>query len=126
MGCQGVCGGLPDVIGELQTALGDIEIDLMQSEGAAFVAALIDSEPNDLSAEFRVMLYRHTTGNPLFTIELLRGMQLRGEIRRSRHGRWVEGPLLHWNELAALVGQFGGGVDTVDMRRAKALLDAVP
>jgi predicted ATPase len=94
---------LPGVIDELQRAFGQIQIDLMQSEGAAFVAAFIDSEPNDLSQEFRAMLYRHTSGNPLFTIELLRGMQMRGEIRRSRQGRWVEGPQLDWNELPARV-----------------------
>jgi predicted ATPase/DNA-binding SARP family transcriptional activator len=94
---------LLDVVGELQTAMGDIHIDLMQSEAAALVAALIDSEPNELSGEFRAMLCRRTSGNPLFTIELLRGMQLRGEIRRNRHARWVEGRQLNWNELPARV-----------------------
>jgi len=87
------------VVGELQAAFGEIEIDLMQSEGGAFVEALIDSEPNELDEDFRGLLHRQTGGNPLFTIELLRAMQLRGEIRRSDRGRWVEGPQLNWDEL---------------------------
>lgn len=91
------------VIGELERDLGEVHVDLMQSEGAAFVAALIDSEPNELREEFRDLLHRHTSGNPLFTIELLRAMQLRGEIRRGSEGRWVEGPRLNWNELPARV-----------------------
>lgn len=91
------------VIRELQRAFGEVQVDLMQSEGEAFVAALIDSEPNELGQGFRARLYRHTSGNPLFTVELLRGMQLRGEIRRNRQRRWVEGPQLNWNELPARV-----------------------
>jgi hypothetical protein len=94
---------LPDVIRELQRAFGTIRIDLMQSDGAGFVTAFIDSEPNELSSAFRTMLYRHTSGNPLFTTELLRGMQFRGEIRYDQEGRWVEGPQLNWNELPARV-----------------------
>jgi DNA-binding SARP family transcriptional activator len=92
---------LAGVVGELQRAFGDIQVDLMQSEGEAFVAAFVDSEPNELDRTFRATLYRHTSGNPLFTVELLRGMQLRGEIQRDRQGRWVEGPQLNWNKLPA-------------------------
>jgi len=91
------------VIGELQRDLGDIHVDLMQSDGSAFVAALIDSEPNRLGGEFRDLLHRHTSGNPLFTIELLRAMQLRGELLRNPEGQWVEGPHLNWDELPARV-----------------------
>jgi len=94
---------LLDVIDELQRSVGDIQIDLTQSEGEAFVDALIDSEANGLSSEFRARLFRHTTGNPLFTIELLRGMQQRGEIRRDHLGRWVQGPRLDWDKLPARV-----------------------
>jgi predicted ATPase len=94
---------LLEVVDELQAAFGDIEIDLMESEGDVFVDALIDSEPNELDEGFRALLHRHTAGNPLFIIELLRAMQLRGEIRRSPKGRWVEGPQLNWDELPARV-----------------------
>jgi len=91
------------VIEELRRAFGDIQIDLMHSEGVAFVTALIDSESNELGEGFRARLFGHTSGNPLFTIELLRGMQQRGEIRRNRLGRWVEGPQLSWDKLPARV-----------------------
>jgi hypothetical protein len=88
---------------ELQMAYGDIEIDLMRCEGAPFIAELLDSEPNAFSAEFRARLNQRTSGNPLFTIELLRGMQLRGEIRRDGAGRWEEAGQLNWETLPARV-----------------------
>jgi DNA-binding SARP family transcriptional activator/predicted ATPase len=88
---------------ELQSVYGDIQIDLMQSDGAEFVEALIDSEANELNTEFRDTLYQHTSGNPLFTIELLRGMQLRGDIWRNSKGSWVEGKQLFWEKLPVRV-----------------------
>ncbi len=94
---------LLNVVGELQRAYGDVDIDLMRSARSAFVDALLDSEPNHLSREFRALLNRQTFGNPLFTIELLRGMQLRGEIQRDSQGRWVEGPHLNWHKLPARI-----------------------
>lgn len=94
---------LLNVVGELQRALGDAHIDLMRSARSAFVDALLDSEQNHLSREFRALLNRQTFGNPLFTIELLRGMQLRGEIQRNSQGCWVEGPHLDWQKLPARI-----------------------
>jgi DNA-binding SARP family transcriptional activator len=94
---------LLDLISELQTIYGHVHIDLTQCAGLAFVNALLDSEPNRLHPEFRQLLYQRTSGNPLFTIELLRGMQLRGEIRQDHQGRWEEGPQLNWRELPARV-----------------------
>ena len=99
LGRRGERHPLEGVIHELQTSLGDIHIDLMQSEGLDFVQSLMDSEPNQLSTDFSKMLYRHTTGHPLFTIELLRGMQLRGDLYRNERGRWVEGTRLNWDAL---------------------------
>jgi len=100
---EGEAHPLLDVLAELQQTYGDIYIDLMRSPGIAFVDALLDSEPNQLSPEFRALLQRRTSGNPLFTIELLRGMQLRGEIQRDSQGRWVEGAHLNWRELPARI-----------------------
>lgn len=94
---------LEGVVLELGGLYGDIQVDLMQSEGEAFVDALLDSEPNALNSEFRKMLYKRTSGHPLFTIELLRGMQLRGEIVRDEKGRWVEDLRLSWETLPARV-----------------------
>jgi predicted ATPase/DNA-binding SARP family transcriptional activator len=100
---EGETHPLAGILHELQAACGDIFIDLSRSQGGEFVEALLDSEPNELSREFRDLLYQRTNGNPLFTIELLRGMQLRGEIQRSKKGRWIEGHELNWDELPSRV-----------------------
>jgi len=94
---------LRPVIGEFARAFGEMEIDLEQSEGRAFVDALLDAEPNQLGAGFRRALYRHTEGNPLFTVELLRAMQARGDLVQDEGGRWVEGRALDWQSLPARV-----------------------
>ena len=49
------------------------------------------------------MLWLQTRGHPLFTIELLQGMQERGDLLKDQAGRWVEGPRLNWEELPARV-----------------------
>ena len=94
---------LEGVIHELQSSLGDIQIDLMECDGEDFIEALLDSEPNQLGDNFRQMLVQHTDGHPLFTIELLRGMQLRGDILRNPRGKWVESKNLNWDTLPARV-----------------------
>jgi tetratricopeptide (TPR) repeat protein len=75
------------------------EVDLAQAEGRAFVEALVDSEPNRLEAGFRDELHRHTGGHALFTVELLRGLEQRGDLLRGADGRWMEGPALDWDHL---------------------------
>jgi DNA-binding SARP family transcriptional activator len=90
---------LQPVIHEFQRDLGDIHIDLAQAEGRQFVEALLETEPNDLDAAFRDMLHRHTGGHPLFTVELLRGLQERGGLRKDESGRWIAGPALDWETL---------------------------
>ncbi len=94
---------LQPVVHEFQREGGDVQVDLNQVEGRPFVEALLDSEPNRLSAAFRDTLYHHTGGQPLFTVELLRGLQERGDLRQDRAGRWVEGPALDWDRLPARV-----------------------
>jgi len=103
MGRRGERHPLAGVIHELQTSLGDLHLDLEQSEDDNFIDALLDSEPNQFSSNFRQMLLRQTGGNPLFTIELLRGMQQKGEIYRNPQGRWVEGTHLNWDALPVRV-----------------------
>jgi DNA-binding SARP family transcriptional activator len=102
----GRCGKrhpLEPVANELQREFGQIAVDLDRAEGRDFVAAFLDSEPNRLVTEFRDMLYGKTRGHPLFTIELLRGLQDRGELLRDPQGCWVEGPSLDWETLPARV-----------------------
>jgi hypothetical protein len=90
---------LEPVIHEFQRDLGDVHIDLAQSAGRQFVEALLDTEPNDLDAAFREMLHRHTGGHPLFTVELLRGLQERGGLTKDESGRWIAAPALDWETL---------------------------
>ncbi|MGC9358355.1 MAG: ATP-binding protein, partial [Anaerolineae bacterium] len=94
---------LAPVVHELQREFGDICIDLNESEGRAFVEALIDSEPNRLGPDFRATLTRHTGGNPLFTVELLRGLQEQGRLVQDDAGYWVAAADLAWEELPARV-----------------------
>ena len=94
---------LESVVNEIQRVSGDRPIDLDQCEGRQFVEALLDAEPNRLSASFRAQLAHHTEGHPLFTVELLRGLQEGGDLVRDAEGRWVEGPALHWETLPARV-----------------------
>ncbi len=97
---------LESVVNELQRYSGDIFVDLGQAaeaEGRHFVDAFLDSMPNGLGKGFREALFRHTEGHPLFTIELLRDMQERGDMVEDEEGRLVEGPALDWRSLPARV-----------------------
>jgi DNA-binding SARP family transcriptional activator/tetratricopeptide (TPR) repeat protein len=94
---------LESVVNELQRVSGDRPIDLDRCEGRQFVEALLDAEPNRLSTGFREQLVRHTEGHPLFTVELLRGLEERGDLMRDAEGRWVVGPALHWEKLPTRV-----------------------
>jgi tetratricopeptide (TPR) repeat protein len=94
---------LEPMVHELQRLFGDNAVDLDQVEGRAFVDAILNSEPNRLGPSFRELLYRQTGGHPLFTVELLRGLQERGDLLRDAEGRWVEGDTLNWERLPARV-----------------------
>jgi predicted ATPase len=94
---------LEPVVNEFQRAFGDIAVNVDRAEGRGFVEAFLDSEPNRLGVAFREMLYRQTHGHPLFTIELLRGLQERGDLVQDPKGRWIEGPTLDWEKLPARV-----------------------
>jgi predicted ATPase len=94
---------LESVINEFQRHFGDITVKLDQAERRDFIEALLDSEPNRLGLPFREMLYRQTHGHPLFTIELLRGLQEQGDLVQDPEGHWVEGRALDWDTLPARV-----------------------
>ncbi|MEJ2556526.1 MAG: hypothetical protein P8186_09910, partial [Anaerolineae bacterium] len=61
--------------------------------------AYLDAEPNLLGETFRQTLYAQTGGHPLFTVELLRGMQERGDLVRDAQGCWLAPPALEWETL---------------------------
>jgi adenylate cyclase len=94
---------LEPVVNEFQRDFGDITVNLGQATSQGFVEALLDSEPNRLGVAFREMLYRQTRGHPLFTTELLRGLQEQGDLVQDSEGWWVEGPALDWGRLPARV-----------------------
>ncbi len=94
---------LQQVVHELQRDLGDIVYDLGEAEGRAFVDALLDSAPNRLDDSFRATLFHQTQGHPLFTIELLRAMQERGDLFQDEAGYWQVRPPLDWGTLPARV-----------------------
>jgi predicted ATPase len=94
---------LESVINEFQRDFGDITVNLRKAKHRDFVETLLDSEPNRLGKAFRDMLFRQTQGHPLFSIELLRGMEERGDLVQDSKGRWVEGPALDWETIPARI-----------------------
>jgi adenylate cyclase len=97
---------LTAVIGELKRRHGDIWLDLgdiPEGEDRAFVNAFLDTEPNNLDFTFRNSLFRHTGGHALFTVELLRSMQERGDLFRNEEGRWLAKEKVDWRILPAKV-----------------------
>ncbi len=97
---------LAKVLAETKRYYGDVVLDLEQTgkaEGRQFVEALVDTEPNRLGADFRAALFQHTEGHPLFTVELLRHLQERGDLARDADGAWVEAAPITWDTLPARV-----------------------
>jgi DNA-binding SARP family transcriptional activator len=94
------------VVHEFKRRYGDIWIDLSHTskvEEMQFVNAYLETEPNRLGSDFRAQLHHHTGGHPLFTIELLRAMQKRGDLNIDEEGYWVTGMPLDWEKLPARV-----------------------
>lgn len=97
---------LQGLVNELRRVHGDVLLDLReedQLEGRAFIDALLDTEPNRLDGSFREALHQHTGGHPLFTLELLRSLQERGELTQDDEGRWVAAADLDWGTMPARV-----------------------
>jgi ABC-type oligopeptide transport system substrate-binding subunit/DNA-binding SARP family transcriptional activator len=97
---------LDKVLAEFKRSLGDVWIDLAQvdeAEGRRFVDAFLETELNRLDEGFRSRLFRQTEGHALFTVELLRAMQARGDLVPDGDGFWIEGPSLDWEALPARI-----------------------
>ena len=97
---------MADILSELKRWHGDIWLDLGElapAEGRRFVEAYLDTQPNRLGPAFREALFERTGGHALFTVELLREMQERGDVRQDAQGQWIEGPGINWNMLPARV-----------------------
>jgi ABC-type oligopeptide transport system substrate-binding subunit/DNA-binding SARP family transcriptional activator len=97
---------LEKLLSELKRHFGEVWVDLDETdedENLGFVESYLDTEPNSLGQPFRKSLFKHTGGHPLFTIELLRDLQKRGDLIKDEQARWVEGPDLDWSILPARV-----------------------
>ena len=91
------------IVNELQQIYGPNQVDLRGAGGRPFIDALLDSQPNKLDETFRQMLYQQTDGHALFTIELLRGLQERGDLIQDDIGRWITNGNLNWDISPARV-----------------------
>ncbi|MCB0167288.1 MAG: AAA family ATPase [Anaerolineae bacterium] len=94
---------LESVVNEFQRRFGRNQINLSRTESRQFVAAFLATEPNRLGLAFEEALFQQTKGHAMFTAEMLRGMQERGDLVQDAYGRWVEGPVLDWETLPARV-----------------------
>ena len=94
---------LEAIVNEFKRSFGSIEVNVERAEDRPFVNAFLDSEPNRLGDAFREALHRHTLGHPLFTHELLQGMQERGDLVQDGEGKWIEGPKLDWDTMPVRV-----------------------
>jgi DNA-binding SARP family transcriptional activator len=90
---------LQPIVHETRREFGDVLLELGQKPDPSFVEALIDNEPNNLDEIFRARLFKLTGGHALYTAELLRGLQERGDLRKGDDGRWEIGPELDWDTL---------------------------
>ncbi|MBK5108275.1 MAG: AAA family ATPase [Anaerolineales bacterium] len=97
---------LAELLPEFRRMFGNLDINLNQSNREnqrKFVDDFLDTEPNNFDDDFRQALYLHTSGQPLFTIELLRQLQELNSIVKDKQGRWVAGDGLSWETMPAKV-----------------------
>lgn len=97
---------LAELLPEFARIFGELEINLNQSNlesGRKFVDEYLDSEPNTFDDDFRQSLHLQTSGQPLFTIELLRQMQEENSIVKDQQGRWESSGELSWEAMPAKV-----------------------
>ena len=81
------------MISELKRERGEVLITLRDNtadEARQFVNSLLDTEPNALGDEFRRSMAQRTRSHPSFAVELLRGMQERGDLARLANCEWQE------------------------------------
>src|SRR6185436_17517285 len=85
---------LAEMLSELKRQHGDIWLDLgelAEVDGRHFVEAYLDTQPNRLGPAFRASLFDRTGGHALFTVELVRELRERGDVRQDDEGQWIDG-----------------------------------
>jgi tetratricopeptide (TPR) repeat protein len=90
---------LQGVVAELTRLHGDVLLDLDKVRARTFIDALVDARPNGLDERFRDSLARHTAGNPLFAVELLRTLETSGALVESTAGRVEQVAAVEWQSL---------------------------
>ena len=128
LGRNGERHPLDPVLHELVRYGGDITIDLSvqhSSDDRDRLDELVDLEPNTLGEGFRAALYEHTRGHPLFTLELLRNLQERGDLRRDEVGRWDAPSPVDWRTVPPRVeGVIGERIARLEEELRQMLLVA--
>lgn len=99
MGRNGERHPLLAVVHELQRRSGKQCIAMEETDTPVFVNALLDTVPNRFTPEFRRKFFAHTHGHALFSVEMLRSLQERGNLVCNDQGQWEEGPSLNWEIL---------------------------
>lgn len=90
---------LGDMVNELKLQHGDILINLDELSDREFIDAYLDLELNHLDKNFRNSLFQFTHSHPLYTTEMLHGMQERGDLVKDQEGAWVVSQSLDWEQL---------------------------
>ncbi len=106
LGRSGERHPMEKVLSEVKSVFGSIWLnlaDLPPEEEREFVNSLLDQEPNKLPTTFRKALFDHTSGHALFTVELLRALQERGDLVQDDEGNWIVSPSLDWDTLPSRI-----------------------
>ena len=119
---------LPTLMAEIRRLLGDVDIDLDRTrldESRPFVDAVLDATPNRYSDPFRRAFFKHTAGQPLFTVELLNHLRDTGQVRQDQEGYWVEQPDIDWSSLPTrIMGVIERRLENLDLRNRQMLAAA--
>ena len=113
---------LQGVVAELTRLHGDVLLDLDKLRARTFIDALVDARPNGLDERFRDSLARHTAGNPLFAVELLRSLEASGALVESSAGRVEQVAAVEWQSLPSRVA---GVIESRVMRLTAAQKDVL-
>ena len=107
LGRDGARHPLESILNELKRYNGDIVVDLSQTEARERArlcgCSLSIREPNHLDRGFRDELFAHTGGHPLFTVEVMRNLEERGNLVKDEQGCWILGDHLDWKTLPARI-----------------------
>jgi DNA-binding SARP family transcriptional activator/RecA/RadA recombinase len=90
---------LERVIDELKATPTGLALDLDRLGRSAFFDPWLDPFPVAYPASFKDALYHTTQGIPLYVIELLRGLQERGNLAINASGAWAPAADLDWESL---------------------------